>query len=120
LIEEWVLNAETGVAPNRTVFEQLKEIPSRADQVGEVMVEITAGSEQQAMGIDQISTAVEQVNQVTQPNAATSEESAGARLTLVPGATSGTRAKLGPLPKRTSTTAPRAGGTQGPRAPRSF
>src|SRR5512140_1685699 len=40
--------------------------------------EIAAGSEQQQTGIDQITAAMEQMNQLTQQNAANSEESASA------------------------------------------
>ncbi len=78
MIEESVRNAETGVALNAEVLEQLQEITRQSNRVGEVMAEIAAGSEQQTMGIDQITAAADQMNRVTQQNAANSEESAAA------------------------------------------
>jgi methyl-accepting chemotaxis protein len=78
LIEESVQNAEGGVALNREVLTQLEEIANQANKVTEVMREIALSSEQEQMGIAQITTAVDQMNQVTQQNAAGSQESASA------------------------------------------
>ncbi len=78
LIEESVQNAEGGVALNREVLTQLEEIANQANKVTEVMREIALSSEQEQTGIAQITTAVDQMNQVTQQNAAGSEESASA------------------------------------------
>jgi methyl-accepting chemotaxis protein len=78
MIEEAVLNAESGVALNQEVRTNLEEITGQVQQVSAVMVEITAASEQQREGIDQITTAVEQMSQVTQETSANSEEAASA------------------------------------------
>jgi len=78
LIEESVANSDSGVEINQEVMQNLTEINSQVDKVGEMMVEIAAASEQQNEGIDQVNTAVDQMNQVTQQNAANSEESASA------------------------------------------
>jgi len=78
LIDESVKNAEGGVALNQEVLRNLTEIDSQVNKVREVMVEIANGSDQQSQGIVQITAAVDQMNQVTQQNAANSEESAAA------------------------------------------
>jgi methyl-accepting chemotaxis protein len=78
MIEESVLNAETGVQLNQEVLAQLREINGQTNKVGEVMGEIAVGSEQQSQGIDQITSAVEQMIQLVQQNAANAEASAAA------------------------------------------
>jgi methyl-accepting chemotaxis protein len=78
MIEESVQNAENGVSLNAAVLEQLQEIVTQSNRVTEVMSEIAAGSDQQKQGIEQITTSVDSMNQVTQSNAANSEESASA------------------------------------------
>jgi len=78
LIEESQRNAEGGVRINMEVFGNLQEINDQVNHVGEVMAEIAAASEQQTQGIDQINAAVTQMDQLTQMNAANSEESASA------------------------------------------
>ena len=55
-----------------------KEVTVNADKVGELVAEIAAASSEQAQGIDQINTALTQLDTVTQGNAATAEESASA------------------------------------------
>jgi methyl-accepting chemotaxis protein len=78
LIDESVSNAENGVTTNQEVFAQLGDINDQVRKVGEVMAEIAAASEQQSQGIDQVNSAVAEMDQVTQQNAANSEESASA------------------------------------------
>ncbi len=78
LIEESVQNSESGVILNQEVVNNLEEIDRQIRRVSEVMTEIATSSEQQTMGIDQLSYAVEQMNQVIQQVAANSEESASA------------------------------------------
>jgi methyl-accepting chemotaxis protein len=82
LIEESVRNAGQGVALSQEVVTHLSEIHQRVDKVSEVMAEIAAASDQQHLGVAQISTAVEQMNAVTQQVAASSEESASAAVEL--------------------------------------
>src|SRR5579884_2679298 len=78
LIDVSVKNAENGVALNQEVLRNLTEIDEQVNKVREVMVEIANASDQQSQGIVQITAAVDQMNQVTQQNAANSEESAAA------------------------------------------
>ena len=78
LIEEAVQNANGGVAINKEVLSQLHDITSRVTQVGDVMREIAAASDQQRRGAEEISSAVKQMNAVTQEVASRSEESASA------------------------------------------
>ena len=78
LIQESVKNSENGVTINQEVLSNLEEISGQVGKVGEVMVEIATGSEQQSQGIEQITAAVEQLNGVTQQNASNAETSASA------------------------------------------
>jgi len=78
LIEESVKNAEGGVSINGEVLANLREINQQVNKVSEVMSEIALSSEQQNQGIEQVTTAVGEMDQLTQQNAANSEESASA------------------------------------------
>lgn len=78
LIEEAVQNAAAGVSINKEVLSQLADITARVGQVGDVMREIAAASDQQLRGTEEISGAVKQMNSVTQEVASRSEESASA------------------------------------------
>ncbi len=48
------------------------------EKVSELMSEVTVASKEQAQGIQQVASTVAQMNQVTQANAASAEESASA------------------------------------------
>jgi Methyl-accepting chemotaxis protein (MCP) signalling domain len=78
MIAEAVKNADNGVAISGEVANALTEIAGGTGKVNDLISEIAAASEEQARGIDQISTAVTQMDQVTQSNAANAEESASA------------------------------------------
>ncbi len=78
LIEESVQHAATGVTLNAEVLGKLGEIDADVRRVGEVVAEIAIAGEQQTDGVRQISTAVTQLNSVTQQVAANAEESASA------------------------------------------
>ncbi len=78
MIEESVANANNGVQITQRVSEALKETNEHADKVAQLINEIAAASSEQAQGIDQINTAVAQMDKVTQQNAANAEESASA------------------------------------------
>ena len=75
LINESISNSENGVILNEEATKNLNEINHKVSTVEQMMGEIAAASTQQNEGINQISTAVEQLNQLTQHNAANSEES---------------------------------------------
>jgi len=78
MIEESVMNADGGVRITEEVAKSLGQIVDRAGKVGDLIAEIAAASNEQAVGIEQVNKAVAQMNQVTQSNAANSEESASA------------------------------------------
>jgi len=78
MIEGAVKNAEGGVRISDEMAAVLKEIVEHASKVGDLVAEISAAAVEQSQGIDQITTAVSQMDQVTQTNASNSEESASA------------------------------------------
>ncbi|HOZ46086.1 MAG TPA: methyl-accepting chemotaxis protein [Candidatus Hydrogenedentes bacterium] len=78
LIEESQQNADRGVAVTGEVAKALVEVRDSASKVGQLIGEVTAASREQTQGIEQINTAVAQMDQVTQSNAANSEEAASA------------------------------------------
>ena len=78
LIDESQEKADTGARVAEEVERLLKEIVSGADGVGGLLNEIAAASEEQARGVDQISQAMGQMDNVTQSNAANAEETASA------------------------------------------
>ena len=78
LIEEAVKNSENGVNINAEVLKNFQDIAEKTNKVSQVVAEIAAASEQQDQGIGEVNKAVEQLNQLTQQNAANAEESASA------------------------------------------
>lgn len=77
-IEESQKNAESGVTASEQVSDALSNINGKIEKVSDLIAEVAAASVEQAQGIDQVNTAVAQMDQVTQQNAANSEESASA------------------------------------------
>lgn len=78
LIENTVRKVEDGLDTVSKTNEAFSEVAGGAKKIGELIGEIAAASEEQAQGIEQINTAVSQLDQVTQQNAANAEESAAA------------------------------------------
>lgn len=78
MIAESVRSSDRGVAISIEVAEALMEIADGARKVNGLVGEISAASNEQAEGIDQINAAVSQIDTITQKNAATAEESAAA------------------------------------------
>jgi methyl-accepting chemotaxis protein len=78
LIEQSVGSAAEGVRINAEVLDKLAEISAQVDQVGTVTKAIAELSERQSLDIGHVTSAVEQLNQVTQQTAAHAEQSAGA------------------------------------------
>jgi methyl-accepting chemotaxis protein len=76
MIEDSVKSADDGVAQNQEVLDNLGDITGQVRRVVQVMGDIAQASEAQRLGASQISRSVEEMNQLTQQNAATSEESA--------------------------------------------
>jgi len=82
MIEESVKNADGGVKITEEVARSLGQIVDRTAKVSDLIGEIAAASNEQSQGIEQVNVAVAQMNQVTQRNAASSEESASASVEL--------------------------------------
>jgi methyl-accepting chemotaxis protein len=78
LIDGAVKNAENGVLITNQVAAVLTEIVDGSGKVNDLVAEISAAAGEQAQGIEQVNTAVSQMDQVTQLNASNSEESASA------------------------------------------
>ncbi len=77
-IEESVTRSERGVQISGQVAASFNEIVTKARKVDELVAEIATASLEQTQGIGQVSTAVAQMDQVTQGNAASAEETASA------------------------------------------
>ena len=78
MIEESVKNSKHGVEIADEVGKILDEIVQSIGKTTDLVSEIAAASSEQAQGIDQVNTAVAQMDKVTQQNAANAEESASA------------------------------------------
>ncbi len=78
LIEDSVKNSEGGVRINEEVTKILEEIVDGNVKLNGLIAEISAASEEQSKGVDQVNIGVSELNKVTQQNAANSEESASA------------------------------------------
>ena len=78
MIEGSQKNADTGVQVAQEVAESLGTIVASAQKVTGLINEISAASDEQAKGVDQINAAMTQMDSVTQSNASNAEESASA------------------------------------------
>jgi len=78
LIEDSRKNADNGVAVSAEVAAILKEIADGVVTMTMLIGEVSAASNEQALGIEQVNTTVSQMDKVTQSNAANAEESASA------------------------------------------
>jgi ABC-type transporter Mla subunit MlaD len=78
MIEESVKNSRNGVNIATEVSKVLEEIVRSVGKTTDLVGEIAAASGEQARGIDQVNSAVSQMDKVTQQNAANAQESASA------------------------------------------
>ncbi len=78
LIEGTVKQVKDGGELVSRTNENFSEVARASGKVGELVAEIAAASSEQAQGISQVNTAVNEVDKVTQQNAANAEESASA------------------------------------------
>jgi len=78
MIAESVKNADDGVKIAGEVSSVFASIDGSAKKVNDLISEIAAASQEQSQGIEQVNTAVAQMDKVTQQNAANAEESASA------------------------------------------
>ncbi len=77
-IEDSIRKSSSGVAISEKVTNSLHQIVGKARQVDELVAEIATASREQSQGLDQVNTAVTQMDKVTQNNAASAEETASA------------------------------------------
>ncbi len=77
-IEGAIGKTAQGVQLSEKVAKGLQEIAAKARRVDTLAAEVALASKEQSQGIDQINTAVSQMDTVTQSNAASAEESASA------------------------------------------
>jgi methyl-accepting chemotaxis protein len=78
MIEESMHKARQGVQIADEVGKSLQEIVTAATSVNQFVGEISSSSTEQAKGIGQVTTAVSQMDKITQTNAASAEQSAAA------------------------------------------
>ncbi len=78
LIHSTVERVNNGAAISEELGKSFKEIENGSNTVGRLMSEITAATNEQAQGVDQVNTSVAQMDKVTQQNAANAEQSASA------------------------------------------
>ena len=78
LIEESKRNSEAGVNASDGVAQTLDRIVTSVQKLTQLIMEVSAASIEQSQGIEQVNSAVAQMDQVTQSNAANAEESASA------------------------------------------
>jgi methyl-accepting chemotaxis protein len=78
MVEVSISNIETGNDLVGKTAEQLEEIVSGANKVAEFLEEIATASREQAEAIEQVNSGLDQIDQVTQSNTASAEESASA------------------------------------------
>ena len=78
LIEGTVKKVGDGSALVKRTNDAFTKVAESAAKVGDLVDEISAASGEQAHGIDQVNTAISQMGEVTQQNAANAEESASA------------------------------------------
>jgi methyl-accepting chemotaxis protein len=78
LIEESQKNADNGVAVSQEVAGILAQIVDSVGKLSQLIGEVSSASLEQAKGIEQIGTAVSEMDKLTQANAANAEESASA------------------------------------------
>jgi hypothetical protein len=78
LIEGSKKNAEAGVMASAELAKFLLATAGNSDKVASLIAEIAAASKEQAQGIEQVTTAIAQMDKVVQHNAANAEENVSA------------------------------------------
>lgn len=77
LIGSTVERIATGNQITQSTSQQFAEVSREIDKASTLISEISQGSKEQALGINQVNTAILEINRVTQDNVATSEELVG-------------------------------------------
>ena len=87
MVEQTIDSITRGNASAEETAKQLTEIVDGSNKVATLLAEIAAASDEQASGIGQITQGLDQIDQVTQANTASAEESASAAEELASQAT---------------------------------
>jgi methyl-accepting chemotaxis protein len=111
MIDEGRKDAENGVVVSLEVAGILGKLAKTAETLTRMNGEVATASDEQAKGIEQVNTAVSQMDKVTQGNAASAEESASASEEL--------SAQAQDLKQMVNELLALVGGRTGPAAPRS-
>ncbi len=77
-IEDSIQKSEQGVQLSAAVAESFSDIAAKARKMDDLVAEIATASHEQSQGVGQVSSAISDMDRVTQSNAATAEESASA------------------------------------------
>jgi methyl-accepting chemotaxis protein len=77
-IEHSVIQSQQGALISADVAKSFAEIQTRIEQLDSLVAEIASASSEQSQGIGQVTTAVSQMDKVTQTNAGNAEETAAA------------------------------------------
>lgn len=75
MVEVAISNIKAGNQLAESTAEQLQNIVSGAQKVSEILEDITSGSREQTLGINQVTEALDQINNVTQSNVSNAEQS---------------------------------------------
>jgi len=78
LIEGTVTRVQNGAEIATKLDSEFKDIDASSREVGRLVQEISSATREQAQGVDQVNTAVAQMDKVTQSNAASAEQCASA------------------------------------------
>jgi len=78
LIEGAQKNAENGVRVSAELKDILEKVANGSDKLNDIIREVSSASDEQRQGIDQLNTAVSQMDEVVQQNASNAEESSSA------------------------------------------
>jgi methyl-accepting chemotaxis protein len=82
IIEDSIFKSKHGAQVSAEVARHFQEITEKARRVDDLIAQITSASKEQNQGIDQLNTAVREMDSVTQTNAANAEESAAVAVEL--------------------------------------
>jgi methyl-accepting chemotaxis protein len=81
-IEDSITKSRKGVQLSATVEQNFRQITEKVRQVDELISRIATASKEQSQGINQLNTAIREMDNVTQSNAANAEQSAAAAAQL--------------------------------------
>lgn len=78
IIEEAIIQAKNGSAISKETSEAFEDILKKIEKTSNLIGEVSISAKEQSEGMNQIATAMGEIDQITQQNAATSEEAAAA------------------------------------------